>query len=577
MGFLVVIVIAAIIGITVGTLGRRETVQNRAAILQVTPTPPVLKDGPSCSFAACIAKGGYYEPYPRTFPGACTLTSASFSKIAVCRSGYQLACTNGVYSTDPDGCTYWFCCVPAVTISVTPTPTTTGTPSITPTPTNSLTPSASPTPTPTPITTETPTPTPTPRPTITPSPTPTQTPSPTQTHTPTPSPTKTPTSTPTHTPSPTPTRMPTPTPTTPTSETIPTPTDEALTPTPSTALMASPTPTNFIIGCPACTSPITLPDPANPVDASCDASCDFNIDNFPAACPQAGDAVSIKVITNRQDWDGKKYCANFDDDFDGGGLCDRTGNLQANNFVPVAPPFTYNDAGVYDVSVTCNFDDATQKGSKTCRKRLSISCPRPETPTPSPTVAIPTPTVSDSCPNVTVDFAMINPISSSYITSSSCSESRFRCSTNGQLPSNISLAVYDDADTIIQRANPGANELIFSGTSSKIYTCKIELQKSDGTTQLCDFLSGRRVCVANQSGSTVGQTNPTQGVNTCPDDKIDLNNDRYLNMLDYSIFVQLYSGVNKDIELGRGDFNCDGAVSLLDFEKLRSHFDTEVK
>lgn len=347
----------------------------------------------------------------------------------------------------------------------------------------------------------------------------------------------------------------------------------------------TPTPTNgevcdtcsFKIGCPACIQPVTLPDPVNPADDSCDASCDFNINNFTNACPQAGESMSISVITNRSDWDAKKFCVNFDDDFDNGGVCDRTGNLQTNNFVPAAPPFTYNDAGVYDVSVTCNFDDGTQKGEKTCRKRISIACPKPVTTTPPPT-GTPTPEITNSCPNLTVDLEIINPITTSNATPS-CRESTFRCSTKTPLPQNALIAAYDDTGAIINRSELGPSQLVFLGTNSKIYTCKIELNKSDGTIEVCDFLSGRRVCVDNQPTSTIGPTTSSQTSNICPDNHLDLNNDRAINTLDYSMFVQIYrsTAYQSAVYNGPGDANCDGKISLIDFERIRKRFGTEVQ
>lgn len=154
----------------------------------------------------------------------------------------------------------------------------------------------------------------------------------------------------------------------------------------------------FKIGCPLCIQPTTLPLPQSPVgqgtptptpEPSCNDTCDFDFVNHPEnACFQSGDAVSIRVKN-----DGY-HCINFDDDFNGSKRCDREGDYTKNQIIQ--PPFTYNDAGVYDVSVTCNYnsDPVVQKGERTCRKRISVSCPQ-DKPTGAPS-ATPTPTATPS-------------------------------------------------------------------------------------------------------------------------------------------------------------------------------------
>lgn len=124
------------------------------------------------------------------------------------------------------------------------------------------------------------------------------------------------------------------------------------------------------ICCPKCADPVALTDCGSFVDkAGKTVQCDFTVNPM---CGSVGSAFTVNPINNTN------YEFTYDDPYD----------KSDDNILPPHTKHTYKNAGVYDISMSCN-NDPSGGSEHVCTKRITIGCgadvPTPEVSKPTTT------------------------------------------------------------------------------------------------------------------------------------------------------------------------------------------------
>lgn len=364
-----------------------------------------------------------------------------------------------------------------------------------------------------------------------------------------------------------------------------TPIPSITTPTASPTLTPTPTPP-----CPDCVPPKVMPAPGVSLGTpSCDNSCDFDIILDPDACYRENEVMRIRLKN-----DGCLTC-----DVNGSPItkCGKTGAILT---CPGRP------SGLTDIKLVCDslgspvtpsgngdgdiIDSGTPK-DYACHKQLPVVCEGPTptkipvTPTDEPGITI-TPELTDipvnrSCPNFdSSEELTLEPVPmlpGDPILRACRKSQRWVCSVPSDILQKLGntpyrLEIHSNGD-VISRGPDNTASYEFEADSGRDYTCKlVTIGESGNIEDICLEITGRQECeIINNIGDIVVPS-PTPHVqvktsNTC--NKIaDLNNDGRVNLTDFELFRQAYSGA-ASID---ADLNCDNSTDLTDWVRFSAQF-----
>ena len=133
------------------------------------------------------------------------------------------------------------------------------------------------------------------------------------------------------------------------------------------------------------------------------------------------------------------------------------------------------------------------------------------------------------------------------------------------------LIVHFQDSTRTDRGALNTPSVKFRPDNKQNFTCNLEIVGSSGELKVCDYYSGRQVCVPGGPtgviGRTIIQTTPVPTFSVqrqCVPHNRDFNNDGVVYIFDAGIFIQRYLTNNSD-----ADLNCDGSIDRLDWDIMR--------